>query len=87
MCSETRVNALMTAIIFGNLKVIAQYIRSGVDINLRSYDGIDKNVLPFEATVLRGHHNVAKMLLISGCSCGVFSLNDNHEFKNNPKPE
>ena len=87
MCSATSVNALMTAINLGNLKVIAQYIRSGVNINLRSYDGIDRNVLPFEASILRGHHNVAKMLLISGCSCGVFSLNGNHEFKNNLKPE
>ena len=87
MCSATSVNALMAANKFGNLKVIAQYIRSGVNINLRSYDGIDRNVLPFEASVVRGHHNVAKMLLISGCSCGVFSLNDNHEFKNNLNPE
>ena len=83
MCSETSVNAMMTAIKFGNLKVIAQYTRSGVVINLRSYDGIDRKLLPFEASVLRSHHNVAKMLLISGCSCGVFSLNSNHEFKNN----
>ena len=86
MCSATSVNAMMTAIRFGNLKAIAQYIRNGVNINLRSYDGIDRKVLPFEASVFRGHHNVAKMLLISGCSCGVFSLNDN-EFKNNLKPE
>ena len=86
MCSVTSVNALMAAIWFGNLKVIIQYIRSGVNINLRSYDGIDRNVLPFEASILRGHHNVAKLLLISGCSCGVFSLNGNHEFKNNLNP-
>ena len=88
MCSATSVNALMAAI---NLEikseVIAQYIRSGVDINIRSYDRSYKNVLPFEASVLRGHHNVTKMLLICGCSCGVFSLNDRHEFKNNLKPE
>ena len=87
MCSATSVNALMAAINFGNLKVIAQYIRCGVDINLRSYDGIDRKVLPFEASVVCGDHNVAKILLISGCSCGVFSLNSNHEFKNNIKPE
>ena len=88
MCSATSVNALMTAIDLEiKLEVIAQYIRSGVNINIRSYDRSYKNVLPFEASVLRGHHNVATMLLISGCSCGVFSLNDNHEFKNNLKPE
>ena len=87
MCSETSVNAIMTAIGCGNVEVIAQYIRSGVDVNLRSYDDLYKNVLPFEASVLRGHHDIAKMFLISGCSCGVFSFQGNHKFKNNLKPE
>ena len=91
MCSKTSVNAIMTAIAFGRLKVIAQYIRSGVDINLRSYDRIYLQTLPFEASVLRGHYDIAKTLLISGCSCGVFSLKSNHKFtylyKNKLKPD
>ena len=87
MCSKTSVNAIMTAIGYGNLYVIAQYIRSGVNINLKSYDSSYGKVLPFEASVLRGYHDIAKILLISGCSCGVFSLKRNRKFKNNLKPE
>ena len=87
MSEATCVNAIMTAIHYGNLKFIAQYIRSGVDINFRSWTYINKKVSPFEASVLRGYHNVAEILLISGCSCGVFSWDNNHNFKNNLKPE
>ena len=87
MCSARSVNAIMTAIAYGNLYVIAQYIRSGVDINLKSYDSSYGKVLPFEASVLRGYHDVAEILLIYGCSCGVFNLDNNHKFKNNLKPE
>ena len=87
MCSPTSVNAIMTAIRYGNVDVNAQYLRSGVNINFRSYDNIYENVLPFEASVLRGFHDVAKMFLISGCSCGVYSLKNDHRFKNNLKPE
>ena len=87
MCSGTSVNAVMSAIVDGNLGVIAQYIRSGVNINVRSYDRSYGKVLPLEASVLRGYHDVTEMLLISGCSCGVYSLKNNHEFKNNLRPE
>ena len=88
MSLATSLNAIMAEIVHGSLKVIAQYIRNGVDINLRSYDrSTNNNILPFEASVLRGYHNVAEILLISGCSCGVFSLDNNHKFKNNLKPE
>ena len=87
MCSPTSVNAIMTAIAYGNLYVIAQYIRSGVNINLRSYDRSYGKVIPFEASVLRGYHDVAKMFLISRCSCGVFNLEGNRKFKNNLEPE
>ena len=86
-CTATSVNALMTALAQGHLEVLARFIRSGVDINILSYDHPYENVLPFEASVLRGFYGAAKMFLLSGCSCGVFSLNDDHEFKNNLKPE
>ena len=46
MCAATSVNAIMTVICYGNLEAIAQYIRSGVDINLRSYDGKNIKALP-----------------------------------------
>ena len=87
MCSKTNVNAIMTAIAHGKLKIVVQYIRSGVDINLRSHNRIHLQTLPFEASVLHGYHDIAKTLLISGCSCGVFSLKSNHMFKNNLKLE
>ena len=87
MCSKTSVNVIMTAIRYGNVEVIAQYLRRGVDINFRSYNNIYENVLPFEASVLRGYHDVAKMLLIFRCFCGVFSLKSDHKFKNNLDPE
>ena len=74
MCGGTSRNAIMTAIHFGNLEVIAQYIRSGVDINLKSWDSKYGRVSPFEASVLRNRHDVLEMLLISGCSPGVFKV-------------
>ena len=88
MCSLTSGNnALMTAITQEYLEVLAQFIRSGVNINFRSYAHPYKNALPFEASVLHGVYSAAKMLLLSGCSCGVFSLNNNHELKDNLTPE
>ena len=87
MCATTSRNAIMTAICYGKLKAIAQYIRSGVDINFRSYDGTNIKSLPFETSVRYRHQPVVKMLLVSGCSCGVFSLPNNHKFKVNIKPD
>ena len=87
MSAATSVNAMMTAIAHGDLKTIAKYIRSGVDINFKSYDCTYGNVLPFESSVLRGDSNVAEMLLISGCSCGVLISDNNHKNKVNLKPE
>ena len=86
-CAPTSRNAIMTAICYNNVEVIAQYIRSGVDINCKSYNGMDMKVLPFEDSASHGCQSVAKMLLISGCSCGVFSLDKNHKFKDNIEPE
>ena len=87
ICSATSSNAIMTAICDGNLEKFSLYIRSGVDINFRSYDGTNIKSLPFETSVRCGRQSVAKMLLVSGCSCGVFSLRNNHKFKVNIKPD
>ena len=74
MCAATSSNAIMTAIYYTNLEVIAQYIRSGIDINLKSWDSTYGKVLsPFEASLLHDSHYVAEMLLVSGCFGGVFS--------------
>ena len=87
MCAATSRNAIMAAICNQRSKVVAQYIRSGVNINFRSYDGTNIKSLPFETSVRYGRQCVVKMLLVSGCSCGVFSLHNNHKFKDNLKPE
>ena len=88
MCSATSANAMMTAIYYRNINVIAQYIRSGVNINVRSCNGSHRNISPFKASVLRGYHNIAKMLLMSGCSrVVVHHMAGNHKFKNNLKPK
>ena len=84
MCGATSVNAIMAAIYDEHLEAIAQYIRSGIDINLKSWDFQYGRVSPFYASVLHDHHYVAEMLLISGCSGGVFN---NLTLKAKPKLE
>ena len=86
MCSSTSVNAIMAAIEseYGNFNVIAQYIRSGIDINFRSLDSTYGKILPFEASVLRHQHYISVMLLISGSSRGMFSP---RRFMTNPNPD
>ena len=75
MCSPTSANAIMAATNdYRHLEVIAQYIRSGVDINFRSWAYEYENVSPFELSVLRNHHYISLMFLTSGCSHGVFTI-------------
>ena len=73
MCAATSANAVMTAIYYAPLEVIARYIRSGVNVNLRSWRSIYGNLSPLEASVLHRRPYVSLMLLISGCSRGVIS--------------
>ena len=87
ICERNCSSVINTAIAHGHVRVVARFIRNGVDINRRSYDRPFINVLPFEASVLYGNFYVADMLLVSGCSCGVYSLNYKHKFKANVKPE
>ena len=80
-------SALLVAIQSRRVDLIALLISNGVDINFRSYDYRYGYVLPFEAAVLnenpsdRDFFKVAEMLLVTGCSCGVFSLEKDHKFK------
>ena len=53
--------------------IVACFIRSGADLSIRSYDKVYGNVLLFEAAILYHNHCAAEMLLLSGCSCGVYS--------------
>ena len=87
ICDKKCPTVLTTAIVNQHVVGVAQFIQSGVDINCRSYDQRYGNILPYEASVLYNNIHAAEMLLISGCSCGVFSLNNHHKFKINVGPE
>ena len=87
VCEENCLTALTTAIVHQHVDIVAEFIEWGVDINCRSYDQRYGQVLPFEAAVLYNNKYAAEMLLISGCSCGEFSLDADHKFKINLDPE
>ena len=88
-CEEKCLSALNAAISSVHTGVVARFIKFRVDVNARSYWHGESNdkVLPFEAAVLRNDRSAALMLHISGCSCGVFSLDNDHKFKKYVKPE
>ena len=80
-------SALIVAIQSSQIELVALLICNGVDINFRSYDYKYGDLLPFEAAVLYGNRSkhigdiyTVEMLLVSGCSCGVFSLEEDHKF-------
>ena len=87
ICEQNCPTALTTAIIHQHVDVVAEFIEHGVDINCRSYDQRHGNVLPFEAAILYNNKSAAEMLLVSGCTCGVFSLDTAHKFKVDVDPE
>ena len=87
-------SALIVAIQSSHIELVALLISNGVDISFRSYDCTYGDVLPFEAAVLSnnefkyaGDFYVVELLLVSGCSCGVFNLEEDHNFKHYVKPE
>ena len=77
ICNGKGSSALIEATSQSHSAIIALFIRNGVDINFRSYDRVHGYVLPFEASILHDRLDVAEMLLVSGCSCGLFSLGNN----------
>ena len=86
-------SAFVIAIQSRQIELVALLICNGVDINFRSYNGTYGLVLPFEAAILR--HNIlnpsffyaVELLLVSGCSCGVFNLEEDHKWKDNVRIE
>ena len=74
-------SAINVAISGYHVEVIACLIRSGVNVNLRSKCPHIDSLMPFEAAVRRGNIYALEMLLVSGCSGGVHSLDNNHEVK------
>ena len=84
ICGARSANAIMTAVYYRSVEVVAQYIRYGVDINFESRTRTQGRRSPFEASLLNDRPYVSVMLLISGCSRGVFS---NLKLKIKPKLE
>ena len=87
ICEEKCSTALTTAIVHQHVEVVSQLIGRGVDVNRRSYALSYHNVSPFEASILSSNKCAAELLLMSGCSCGVFSLDNDHKFKVDVAPE
>ena len=84
MCTAGTANAIMREIRYANLEVIAQYIRSGVDLNLKSWSSTYGGVVsPLEASVVHGLYYASVMFLISGCSRGMFSTRNKLKDKPN----
>ena len=81
ICVEEDSSILLETIEHGHEEVIALYIRNGVDVNFRSFDEEYGMVLPFEGSVLYDQLYATEMLLVSGCSYGMFSLDKNQEMK------
>ena len=87
ICVEKESSNLLEAIERRHEEVIAMYIRNGVDVDYRSCDRYYGMVLPFEASVLHDRLYVTEMLLVSGCSYGMFSLDNNQQIKDDIKSD
>ena len=73
VCAARSVNAIMARIRRRDVSGIATFIRSGIDMNITSWDSTCREfVSPFEASVMHDHPKVSLMLLVTGCSRGVF---------------
>ena len=79
-------NAIATAIMEGQVETVACLIRSGSNVNSKVWHD-NMQASPFELSILNGNIYVVEMLLCYGCSCGVFSLETKHTFKDNVKPD
>ena len=72
-CIEKYPSAIRAAILKGCVEVVATFIRTGVNVNHRSICSCKVNdIAPFE--VSNKIFYAAEMLLVSGCSCGIYSL-------------
>ena len=79
-------NAIVTAIMEGQVEMVACLIRSGSNVNSRLWHNSMQASL-FELSILYRNIYIAEMLLYSGCFCGVFSLDIKHTYKDNVKPD
>ena len=77
ICNGKIDTALTLAIRFHRLDIVALYIRNGVDINFRAHLYDYGDVTPFQLSVQRHCPFMTEMFLVSGCSCRVYSLDNN----------
>ena len=74
-CIEKCPSTITAAILKGCVEVVATFIRTGVNVNHRSICSCKVNdIAPFEVAVSNQNFYAAEMLLVSGCSCGIYSL-------------
>ena len=88
-CAKNYPNVISEAIRVRHVEVIARFIRGGLNVNTKSYNRDRARpavVLPFEEAVSCCHFYAAKLLLVSGCSCGVHSLDSTHKLKTSMTP-
>ena len=68
-------SAIVAAIHEGHVEIVACFIRSGVNLNHKSICSCNVfDNAPFEVAVSHNNLYAAKMLLVSGCSYGMYSL-------------
>ena len=88
VCAEKHPSTINVAILNLHVEVVACFIRGGVNMNTRSYHASMGMMLPFEFAVYRNYIYTAEMLLVTGCSHGVLSLDrNNHKLKENISSE
>ena len=87
-CIEKCPSAINAAIRKGCVEVIAPFIRSGVKVNPRSICLCNVfDIAPFEVALSHNNFYAAEMLLVSGCSCGIYGLNKSLKVKVSVTPE
>ena len=82
-CVEKCPSVINIAIYKGNVEIIAQLLRGGINVNTRSCHPRMGMMLPLKDAVYENHIYAAEMLLLSCCSRGVYSWNYKHRL--NPK--
>ena len=80
---KTCSSAINVAIRNRHVEVIALFIRGGVRMDAKSFYPSIGAVLPFEVAVWCHYIYAAKIFLVYGSSCGVFSTNKKHKCKVN----
>ena len=79
LCGEKFPRLINAAIYVRHVEIMARFIRRGVNVNTRSYHHRYREfMLPFEVAIWDRHIYAAEMLLVSGCSRGVYGWNNNH---------